>query len=263
MHSIDWEGRSIMVETVGHGPRAVLFIHGLGASHRCFEEANRYFDPDLYTLVQPDIPGFGQSEAPEGDDHRIESMAGAMEAVATSLGLDKVHVIAHSMGGAVALLLASSPAITVLSLASAEGNLVTEDALMSSKVSRLKEHVFERVWSKWLTMVREFLGPEPSRQHDLFLEDLGATGPRVIHRASTDCWAVTSSGELGSRFLELDCPRIYLIGEKSLKGRTVPEPVAQAGVCVVTIPGAGHFTMENHQVFYPPIVAFIEDVEAS
>lgn len=257
MPRVSWNGIDLSVDVVGSGPEVLLMLHGLGASRRCFEEAPSHLDTSRFTLVMPDLPGFGESLVPDNHGTSMASMASAMEAVVLSLNAREVHIVAHSMGGVVGLLLASAPSLQLRSFTSAEGNLVAEDALMSSKVSRLKESVFTRVWSKWLAMVEDSLGPEPVRQHELFLESLAATPPGVIHQSSVSCWALTSSGELADRFLALSCPKIYLVGEKTQEERPLPDPVIQAEIPVVTIPGVAHFVMENADAFYGAVRQFV------
>jgi hypothetical protein len=106
--------------------------------------------------------------------------------------------------------------------------------------------------------VEQTLDPATPRQNALYLESLRAAGPRVIHRASTSCWEVTSSGELIQRFLELGCARLYLVGERTTAIRPVPAPVLDAGIPVVVVPGVGHSVMENAEVFYSRVRELID-----
>lgn len=255
---IDVGGYEVSVETVGTGPAAVLFVHGLGASRSYWGEAPRYFDPEAFTLILPDLPGYGDSDAPEELDYSMAELARALEGVLAHLGRREVHLVAHSMGGAVALLLAGSEAVRVRSFASAEGNLVPDDAFMSTKVTRLKEATLKRVWSKFVDMVAQSLGDEPVRTHEIFLESLRGTPPFVLYRTSRSCADLTLSGELSQRFLELGCPKLFLVGEKTRADGPLPAPVVDSGVPVVTVPGIGHFLMDRADDFYPPIRELIE-----
>jgi pimeloyl-ACP methyl ester carboxylesterase len=107
----DDAGRFVEVDGVrtyyrvqGHGPPLVL-IHGLALSHltwrACAERLERSFT--VYTL---DLPGFGYSDKPPG----WASACGAgafVERFLTTLQLERVILVGHSMGGAAALWLAS------------------------------------------------------------------------------------------------------------------------------------------------------------
>jgi pimeloyl-ACP methyl ester carboxylesterase len=260
---VDVGGFEVSVEIVGSGPRAVLFVHGLGASRTCWGRAPDFFDPERYRLILPDLPGFGESDAPEDCDYSMASLTAALEKTLAALGIDELHVVGHSMGGAVALLLAGSEQIRVRSFASAEGNLVPDDAFMSSKVSRLKEATLARVWTKFVGMVAQSLGDEPVETHQLFLASLRGTAPHALYRTSQSCAALTASGELSRRFVELACPKIYLVGEKTRAERNLPAPVVDSDAPVITIPGIGHFLMDKADAFYPTVRGHIERVETA
>ena len=101
------------IESDGEG-EAVLMIHGLGGT-------SNVWTPVLPALarhrtIRPDLPGSGRSHRVEGRltiGHFVE----AMERVCARLGLDRVHVAAHSLGTIVALHLAVTAPRLVRSLA--------------------------------------------------------------------------------------------------------------------------------------------------
>lgn len=85
------------------GP-VVVCIHGVPGSHRDF----RYLAPLLsgfVRVVRVDLPGMGGSPAPPGFDHSLEARARSVLAAMDSLGLGRVMVVGHSMGGGVAVAL--------------------------------------------------------------------------------------------------------------------------------------------------------------
>jgi 3-oxoadipate enol-lactonase len=101
------------VETDGSG-EAVLMIHGLGAT-------SNVWTPVLPAVarqrtVRPDLPGSGRSHRVEGP-LSIERLVQAMQRVCAALGLDRVHVAAHSLGTIVAFHLAVASPRLVRSLA--------------------------------------------------------------------------------------------------------------------------------------------------
>ena len=101
------------VETDGTG-EAVLMIHGLGGT-------SNVWTPVLPAVarqrtVRPDLPGSGRSHRVEGP-LSIERLVHGMQRVCAALGLDRVHVAAHSLGTIVAFHLAATSPRLVRSLA--------------------------------------------------------------------------------------------------------------------------------------------------
>lgn len=87
----------------GHG-EAVLFVHGLGASH---SDWRHQIAPcaQHFRVLAPDLRGFGASTA---GTRRIDipQLASDLLALLDALGIERCHLVGHSMGGAVALQLA-------------------------------------------------------------------------------------------------------------------------------------------------------------
>ena len=83
----------------GDGP-ALLLIHGIGDSsdtwRPVFEElASRH------TVIAPDLLGHGRSETPRAD-YTVGGFANGMRDLLAVLGVDRVTVVGHSLGGGVA-----------------------------------------------------------------------------------------------------------------------------------------------------------------
>jgi pimeloyl-ACP methyl ester carboxylesterase len=83
----------------GKGP-ALLLIHGIGDS----SDSWRPVLTDLaerFTVVAPDLLGHGRSAKPRGD-YSVAGYANGMRDLLTTLGIDRVTVVGHSLGGGVA-----------------------------------------------------------------------------------------------------------------------------------------------------------------
>lgn len=90
----------------GRGDGSVVYVHGLNGSATNFT--------DVATLVRVrlpgvavDLPGFGRTEPAEGFDYTPDSHAEALGDFLAGLDRGPVHLVANSLGGAVALLLAA------------------------------------------------------------------------------------------------------------------------------------------------------------
>ncbi|MCJ7811094.1 MAG: alpha/beta hydrolase [Dehalococcoidia bacterium] len=89
----------------GQGPPLVL-IHGLGGSICNF----RYNIPVLsqhLRVVAHDLKGFGYSERPATGDYSLTAQARLVAELMDRLGIPRAAVLGHSMGGAIALRLAT------------------------------------------------------------------------------------------------------------------------------------------------------------
>jgi pimeloyl-ACP methyl ester carboxylesterase len=103
----------IAVETDGRGD-AVLMVHGLGGT-------SNFWTPLLPALarfrtVRPDLPGAGRSHRVEGP-LSIDRLVRALMRVCGAAGIERAHVVAHSMGTILALHLAALEPTLVRSLA--------------------------------------------------------------------------------------------------------------------------------------------------
>jgi pimeloyl-ACP methyl ester carboxylesterase len=101
------------VETDGDGD-AVLMIHGLGGTSNVWIPVL----PALarYRTIRPDLPGSGRSHRVEGP-LSITRFVEAMQRICGTLRLERVHVVAHSLGTIAALHLATTAPRLVRSLA--------------------------------------------------------------------------------------------------------------------------------------------------
>lgn len=84
----------------GEGP-AILLIHGIGDNSSTFDE----IIPELarnHTVIAPDLLGHGLSEKPRGD-YSVAAFANGMRDLLVVLGINKVTVVGHSLGGGVAM----------------------------------------------------------------------------------------------------------------------------------------------------------------
>jgi pimeloyl-ACP methyl ester carboxylesterase len=84
----------------GRGP-ALLLIHGIGDSSDTWQE----IIPQLaqnYTVIAPDLLGHGRSDKPRAD-YSVAAYANGMRDLLKLLGIERVTVIGHSLGGGVAM----------------------------------------------------------------------------------------------------------------------------------------------------------------
>ena len=84
----------------GSGP-AVLLIHGIGDSSDTWREIIPTLARD-HTVIAPDLLGHGRSDKPRAD-YSVAGYANAMRDLLSVVGVDRVTVVGHSLGGGVAM----------------------------------------------------------------------------------------------------------------------------------------------------------------
>jgi pimeloyl-ACP methyl ester carboxylesterase len=106
-HDVAARGARIRFAIAGSGPPLVL-VHDYLASRVAWDDVL----PQLaarFRVVVPDLPGFGESEKPPPSRYRygFEGFSESLVDLLAALGLGRVSLCGHAMGGAVALTLAA------------------------------------------------------------------------------------------------------------------------------------------------------------
>lgn len=94
------EGHRICYVDEGEGP-SLLLIHGLGGSIQNWEPVIDHFKKH-YRVVALDLPGYGKSEIVEGD-YGLDFFARHIRGLLAELGIERVSVAGHSLGGLISL----------------------------------------------------------------------------------------------------------------------------------------------------------------
>jgi pimeloyl-ACP methyl ester carboxylesterase len=85
---------------VGQGP-ALLLIHGIGNSLETWSAQIEELARD-HTVIAPDLLGHGRSDKPRAD-YSVAAYANGMRDLISVLGVDRVTIVGHSLGGGVAM----------------------------------------------------------------------------------------------------------------------------------------------------------------
>jgi pyruvate dehydrogenase E2 component (dihydrolipoamide acetyltransferase) len=112
--TVDVAGQRINYIRMGSGGPAVLLIHGFGGDAAGWGFVQQALSSD-YDTVALDLIGHGASDK-QVKDGSLAGQANLVSAFLSTLDLDRVHVIGHSMGAGVALALALAQPQRVMSL---------------------------------------------------------------------------------------------------------------------------------------------------
>ena len=99
-HELELHGHHVSYRRAGSGP-ALLLLHGITDSSATWEGVA----PSLtehFTLIAPDLLGHGESATPRGD-YSLGAHASGARDVLTALGIERVTVVGHSLGGGIAM----------------------------------------------------------------------------------------------------------------------------------------------------------------
>lgn len=235
-------------QTSGH---LITFLHGLGCARTCFDSA--FAAPELtgYSLLSFDWLGHGDSDKPNDFSYSMADQAAVGMSVLKHFESDKLSLVAHSMGGAIGLLMA--PHVRNLdTFISVEGNLVAEDAgIVSRRTASQSPHDFEDhgYADFWQTL-------EQSGRKDLeaWADWYGQAGKLALHSSAISLVNWSDSGELLDSFNRL--PRAtYIHGDEEPKDYLLPR---LHNANVIAMRNTGHFMMvDDPQGFYQHVAAAI------
>lgn len=99
MPTIFANGHHLFYEEFGNG-EAIIFLSGLGGDHRAFSVAIRQFSGEFRALAL-DARDTGQSDRASAP-YSTADLANDVAAWLAAVGIDRAHVVGHSLGGMVA-----------------------------------------------------------------------------------------------------------------------------------------------------------------
>ncbi len=229
------------------GESCIVFLHGLGCSKESFAEAFQgpYF-PDRFTLLAPDLIGHGGSSKPDDLSYELAEQSDMVIALLNELAIEKIAIIAHSMGNVPGLLL-TQKGLNLFGYYCLEGNMTLADCTTSARVAKFSEGDF----------VKKFYPLSPQRFRCRGVPDELGASALAYYRSARSLVAWSSGGRLLPLYHGLTADKAYLYGSKS----KAPEFIAQLGDgAIIEIAESGHFLMnENPAQTYGEISARLVD----
>jgi pimeloyl-ACP methyl ester carboxylesterase len=230
-------GQDLTVATTeqGEGPDLVVYLHGLGCARDSFNDVIASIPTNLRSIAF-DFPGHGDTLAVGWHNDLVEYLAETCAALVERSECQTVHLVGHSLGGAVAVLAAGllEGRVRIGSVISVEGNLTASDCGIASR--RIAEaNVADFVAVGIFQFVAELRG-SPATSQRAWAEWMARADPLAVHRAAVSLVAWSDSGGLAERWQRLD-RAVYLWGEQM----GFPEHLRHVLSDHQRIPGSGHF----------------------
>ena len=231
----------------------LVFLHGFGSTKEDYADIAQNPDFTGQPFFAYDAPGCGESWCSELEKISIPFLVDTALAALADQGIERFHLVGHSMGGLTSLMLAHQELGRVASFIDIEGNVAAEDCFLSRQI---------------------FL--HPHKDLELFLEDfiarnwaapfysspLYATSVRYKVRAAAvrgifeSMVNLSDHADLMEKFLALPFPRMFMYGEQNRALSYLPH-LAANGVQLAEIARSGHLPMyPNAPEMWNRIAAF-------
>ena len=241
------------------GEESIVFIHGFGASKETFLGAFGREEFQSFRMLVTDLVGFGGSSKPADFSYLMKDQARILRKTIDLLGIDRFHLIGHSMGGIIGIELGEMIPDRLCSFINAEGNITTEDCTMSGRVTDMGEEYFAREGFKQL---KHSIAEESERTHDKslrgYLNSLSKATPKAMYKSSLSTVQESSCGNLLRRFVQLPLYKCYIYGEKNKDVFPAKKMLKQEGIPLYYVLRSGHSMMiENPDEFYGLISSII------
>ncbi|MDB5179045.1 MAG: hypothetical protein JWN01_988 [Patescibacteria group bacterium] len=244
---ITLENRAITVRFKGQGLKVsvlmarrsdewVVALHGVQSNGELFADLFQQEFLAGYSLLAISFVGFGDSGKPEDFSYDVQDQAGVVKLVLDELGVKRLHLIGHSLGGMVGTLLLKQLGGRVMSFSNLEGNLVLADCGASKDVAQLSLGKFEQTGYAQMKDKVKGSGEKSASFRSRWLEMIPAF---VFYKTSVSIVEWSQSEKLLGLFNGSEVRRLFIYGEKNAyKAEVVSDLVEKA-----EIPGAGHFML--------------------
>ena len=189
------------------GRDLLILLHGLGGSKSNFKAVAEAPVLSDVSLLSFDFLGYGHSDRPEAFDYTMEAQARVCAHIIRSYPGFRYHLAAHSMAGAIALLLPEDILLQAATFASLEGNLVAEDCFLSRKVAQMDFDAFKRTL---MPRMKEKLAGDPALMADLNMAD-----PLAFYKSCQSLVQWSDSNRLMEKFRTLPVRKAYFFGERN------------------------------------------------
>lgn len=244
----------------------IVFLHGIGRSSVSLAHVATRDSLRGRRVLLIDLLGFGISDKPEEFSYTLDDHAAAVIAVLDEVGAGPYAIVGHSLGGAVAVLVASRRPDLTAGVVVAEGNLDPGGAGMSVAIANQPEEDYVR--DGFREALEEMRAEALGNPSSIFAATIGLqqlASPRAMHRTARALVELTRP-TIRELLIGLDVPRAFIVGARTLEADDKPlsgeagDRLEGTGVSVIVVPDAGHPMMfQNPDGFAAAIAEALGD----
>ncbi len=226
--------------TVRTGGQAwLLCLHGLQSNRRLFDYWLQSSLLSDYNIIALDLIGFGDSDQPVDFSYDIEEQTAILTATVDAIGVKRLHVMGHSLGGMVGTLMLQSLGARVCSFINVEGNLRLADCGLSKTVSDEPFELFCK--RKTLDLIKAELRASKQAGANDRATWLEGVSERAFYRTCQSIVSWSANGKLLEGLRQAICPILFMYGSENVgKTACLPESVRRAEIAP-----AGHFMLQS------------------
>lgn len=220
----------------------LVFLHGFGSTKEDYADVVQQARLTDRPVLAYDAPGCGATVCADLDAVSVPFLVSVAAQVLEARGIDRFHVVGHSMGGLTALLLADADPGRIASFTDIEGNLAPEDCFLSRQILT---HPDDDP-GEFLARFAERVAGSRFHAGALYAASLPhkvrAGAVRAIFESMVE---LSDHGKLLDRFLALSAPRMFMYGEQNNTLSYLPVLAAE-GVELAEIEHCAHFPMYSN-----------------
>ncbi|MFW9962477.1 MAG: alpha/beta fold hydrolase [Candidatus Sifarchaeia archaeon] len=241
-----------------------LYIHGLGDNRRWFLKHFTTYSLDRFSWIVPDLLGHGDSSKSEkAEAYTMNQQAKYLIAILEKENIKQLSILAHSMGGAIAVSLIELLYHQTVHIAKPrlvfylEGNLDAGDAYSSSMFAKMTSAELKQEFD---SICRRIEGNSKEEYMIDFISAFQKAGPFTIWASSIDLAPISVKGNLLDRLLaHCDFACYFIFGEKNRGVYSSEKLVRDAQLPILFIPNAGHgLHTENPSYFWKTVGKLIQ-----
>jgi len=268
LHALEWSSEGILL----------LFLHGFSNSARVWDDIAPVLAPH-YRVIALDQRGHGDSDNDAEGRYDHETMARDVESVLESLGVERVVIVGHSLGGRVAMRFAGRNPEKLAGLVIVDSGpeldargttritLDVKSSVSSFESVAAYEKVLHRQYPEThatilARLARHWLREREDGRFELKLDPAFMRGRADTPAADAQKWMEEETAILWDALKKLPCPALVVRGAASdvLDADTADKMAEEVipNATLEVVPACGHSVMlDNPEGFEKALTGFV------